>query len=141
MDFREGEGEKKAILRLWRSIITLLPSPRPLPSRAGVCVYVCVCVCVHLPLCVSPRAYVPECVHVNLYECAHSPLIVSVSGCACIYMCVFESVGELKSPSRGNGHGLTGRPIVGLIKHFRFNTPSLSLTQTLAHHSFSPHFS
>ena len=68
MDFREGEGEKKkAILCLWQSIITLLPSPHPFPTQAGVCFYVCVSVCVHLPLCVSLRACVPcEFVHTCL---------------------------------------------------------------------------
>lgn len=135
---RERE-EKKAILRLWRSIITLLPSPSPLPSRAGAGDYICVSVCVHLSLRVSPRAYVLDCVHVNLYECAHLPLIFCL--CVCMHTCVFDRVCELRSPSRENGRRLTGRPIVGLIKHFRFNTPSLSLTQTLAHHSFRPHFS
>lgn len=138
MDFREGEGEKKkAILRLWRSIITLLPSPHPLPFQIGVCAYgcVCMCVCVHLPLSVCRQTGVPKCIHVNLYERARLLLIV------CLHMCVIACACELKSPSRGNGHGLTGRPIVRLIKHFRFNTPSLSLTQTLAHHSFPPHFS
>lgn len=56
MDFREGEGEKKkAILRLWRSIITLLPSPHPLPFQIGVCAHGCVCMCVCAPAikCVS----------------------------------------------------------------------------------------
>lgn len=56
MDFREGEGggeggreARKAILRLWRSIITLLPSPHPLrvpelpPVRALACARVFMC--------------------------------------------------------------------------------------------------
>lgn len=113
---------------------TPLPSSSPLPDWC-VRLWLCVCVCVHLPLSVCRQTGVPKCIHVNLYECARLLLIV------CLHMCVIACACELKSPSRGNGHGLTGRPIVRLIKHFRFNTPSLSLTQTLAHHSFPPHFS
>lgn len=137
MDFREGEGEKKKQSCVCGGVLSLYSPPLILSPSRLVCVLmaVCVCVCVHLPLSVCRQTGVPKCIHVNLYECARLLLIV------CLHMCVIACACELKSPSRGNGHGLTGRPIVRLIKHFRFNTPSLSLTQTLAHHSFPPHFS
>lgn len=67
--------------------------------------------------------------------------LVDLCTLACVGVCVCICEVRAKSQSRGNGCGLTGGPIVGLIKHFRFNTPSLSLTQTLPHHSSPPHFS
>ena len=93
----EKEREKKKQSCVCGGALSLYSPPLVLSPPGLVCAFICVCVCVcvfvHLPLCVSPRAYVPECVHVNLYECAHSPLIVCVSGCACIYMCVCVGVG------------------------------------------------
>lgn len=88
----EKEREKKkAILRLWRSIITLLPSPRPLPSRAGVCVhiyiyiytYVSVCVCVPAITCVSKGL----CGWVRSCEFVWVCTLASDCVCACIYVC------------------------------------------------------
>lgn len=133
---KEREKKKKQSC-VCGGVLSLYSPPLILSPSRLVCVLmaVCVCVCVHLPLSVCRQTGVPKCIHVNLYECARLLLIV------CLHMCVIACACELKSPSRGNGHGLTGRPIVRLIKHFRFNTPSLSLTQTLAHHSFPPHFS
>lgn len=88
---RERE-EKKAILRLWRSIITLLPSPSPLPSRAGagdyICVSVCVCtchyVCLQGPMCLIAFMWICMSVHTCLW--------FSVCVCACIHVCLIVCV-------------------------------------------------
>lgn len=77
MDFREGEGgEKKAILRLWRSIITLLPSPHPFSSltSARVCVFVCACASTYI-----------MCAFVRIYMSA--PRVHADRPCVCV--CVF----------------------------------------------------
>lgn len=148
----EKEREKKkqscvcgGALSLYSPPLVLSP-PGLVHVLICVCVSVCVCTCHYV--CLLGPMWLSAFMWICIWVCTLA-LIVCVCVWACIYICVCvcvcacacESVGELKSPSRGNGHGLTGRPIVGLIKHFRFNTPSLSLTQTLAHHSFLPHFS
>lgn len=126
MDFREGEGEKKkAILCLWRSIITLLPSPLSAPHPGWFVLLHFVCTCHD----VCPWG------HVHLVSlCTHAGVCMPV--CVCMHMCAESEVSIKREWVRADR-----RAHCGLIKHFRFNTPSLSLTQTLPHHSSPPHFS
>lgn len=128
----EKEREKKKQSCVCGGALSLYSPPLVLSPPGLLCVCTCHYVCLKGPMCLS--AFMWICMHTCLWLCVRVGLCVHIH-------CVCEAVGELKSQSRENGRSLTGRPIVGLIKHFRFNTPSLSLTQTLAHHSSPPHFS
>lgn len=129
MDFREGEGGgKKSNLAFVAEYYHFTPLSLSAPHPGSFTLCAPAMMCVSEGMC-------------TLRVCPHLLPCGCVWGCVCVCVCVCICALRVKSQSRGNGCGLTGGPIVGLIKHFRFNTPSLSLTQTLPHHSSPPHFS